>query len=114
MNVWVGGLAAEKLSDEDAVIFENPLINVNDIAFHSSSNYFELGEIIDARIVTDGFAIFLHRNPGARRVWETRENRLADARKIVLADILEDTTSFNIPYVEWVIEVLENLDKEVK
>lgn len=48
----------------------------------------ELGEVVDARIVTGDFAIFLHRNPGARRVWEIRENRLADARKKVLSVLL--------------------------
>ena len=110
VNVWLRGLAAEKLSDEDEIIFENLLINVNDISYFSSINYFELGEVIDARIVTGDFAIFLHRNPGARRVWENRENRLADARKIIDDVLLEDTASFNFPYVEWVNEALESLD----
>ena len=110
-NVWVRGLAAEKLSDDDATVFENLLININDIAYFSAANYFELGEDVDARIVSSHFAIFLHRNPGARRVWEARESRLAKGRKTVQARFLAETTSFDVPYVKWVMEALEDLDQ---
>ncbi|MFC1688875.1 hypothetical protein ACFL07_04340 [Pseudomonadota bacterium] len=114
VNVWLRGLAGQKLSGDDAAIFENLLINVNDISFFSSSNYYELGEIADARTVTSDLAIFLHRNPGARQVWEAREKRLGKARKIVEAGLMEDAASLDIPYVEWVTEALENLDQEAK
>ncbi len=114
VSVWVKGLAGEKLSDDDTVIFENLLINVNDITFHSASNYFQLGDHADARIVTGDLAIFLHRNPGARRVWETRENRLAELRKINSPDNWKEISSVGIPYVEWVTGALEKLDQETK
>ena len=37
VNVWARGLAGEKLSDEDAIVFENLLVNINDITEPHSS-----------------------------------------------------------------------------
>ena len=110
-NVWVRGLAAEKLSDDDAAVFEILLINLNDITYTATANYFELGEAVDARITVSDFAIFLHRNPGARRLWEARESRLAEGREITQGEFQEETTSFDVPYVKWVMEALGDLDQ---
>lgn len=112
VNVWAKGLAGEKLSNEDAVVFENLLVNINDITFHASSNYFNLGDETSARLVVSDLAIFLHRHPGARSVWETREQRLAVAREIALSNYWLESELF--PYVEWVTEALEKLDKGSK
>jgi hypothetical protein len=112
VNVWAKGLAGEKLSDEDAVVFENLLVNINDITFHASSNYYNLGDETSARLVVSDLAIFLHRNPGARSVWETREQRLAVARETALSNYWLEQAHF--PYVEWVTEALEKLDKGAK
>jgi hypothetical protein len=38
MNVWVRGLAAEKLSDDDAAVFENLLLNINDITHNMNGS----------------------------------------------------------------------------
>jgi hypothetical protein len=114
VNVWVRGLAAEKLSVDDAAVFENLLININDITFFSSLNHFNLGSNVDARMFIEDFAIFLHRNPGARRVWEARESRLAEGREVVQFGHTEDTTKFTFPYVKWVMQALENLDQTVE
>jgi uncharacterized membrane protein YecN with MAPEG domain len=32
VDVWISGLAGKKLSDRNAVIFENLLVNLNDVA----------------------------------------------------------------------------------
>jgi hypothetical protein len=109
VNVWAKGLAGEELSYEDAVVFENLLVNINDITFHASSNYYSLGDQTSARLVISDLAIFLHRNPGARSVWETREQRLDAAREIALSDFGLEPAHF--PYVEWVNEALKKLDK---
>ena len=114
VNVWVRGLAAEKLSVDDAAVFENLLININDITFFTALNHFNLGSNEDARINTDDFAIFLHRNPGARRVWEARESRLAEGREVIQFGNTVDSTQFTLPYVEWVMQALENLDQTVE
>jgi len=113
VNVWVRGLAGEKLSDDDAAVFENLILNFNDITFFTTMNHFNLGNDADARINTDDFAIFLHRNPGARLVWEARESRLAEARKTLRSDPLEEAGSADLPYVEWVNQALVDLDQSV-
>ena len=113
VNVWVRGLAGNELSDDDAAVFENLILNFNDITYFTSLNHFNLGNDADARINIDDFAIFLHRNPGARRVWEARESRLAEGRKFVGSDFVEEAGSFDLPYVEWVMQALEDLDQSV-
>jgi hypothetical protein len=60
------------------------------------------------------FAIFLHRNPGARRVWEARESRLTEGREVVQLEHIGDSTKSTFPYVEWVMQALENLDQTVE
>ena len=108
VNVWARGLAGEKLSDEDAVVFENLLVNINDITYFSSENYFNLGDENSARLVVTDLAVFLHRNPGARNVWEAREQRLAVARKIAMSNNWTEPAN---RYVEWMTKALEKLDE---
>jgi hypothetical protein len=113
VNVWVRGLAGEKLSSDDAAVFGNLILNFNDITYFTAMNHFNLGSDAQARITTDDFAIFLHRNPGARRVWEARESRLAEGRKTVQSEFLEEAGSYEFPYVEWVTQALMDLDQKV-
>ena len=112
VNVWVRGLAAEKLNVDDAAVFENLLLNINDITYFTALNHFSLGSSEGARVNTTDFAIFLHRNPGARRVWEARERRLAEGREVVQPEPTERNDDF--PYVEWVMQGLEVLDQTVE
>ena len=114
VNVWVRGLAAEKLSVDDAAVFENLLLNINDITYFTALNHFNLGSNTDARINTDDFALFLHRNPGARRAWEARESRLSEGRAVVQSEFTEDMIMSNFPYVEWVMQALDDLDQTVE
>ena len=114
VNIWIRGLAAEELSVDDATIFVNLLNNVNDITFFTAFNHFALGSIADARITINDFAIFLHRNPGARRAWEARESRLLEGREIIESELIAETTKLDFPYVEWVKQDLEGLDQAVE
>jgi REP element-mobilizing transposase RayT len=99
---------------DDAAVFENLLLNINDITYFTALNHFNLGSNVDARINIADFAIFLHRNPGARRVWEARESGLAEGREVVQSELTEDAIKFNFPYVEWVMQALEDLDQTVE
>jgi vacuolar-type H+-ATPase subunit E/Vma4 len=58
------------------------------------------------------FAGFLHQNPGARRVWEVRENRLKSFRQAVVEELTEGINEFD--YTNMVIEALEKLDQAAK
>ena len=113
VNIWVRGLAGDKLSDDDAVVFENLILNFNDIAYFTSFNHFNLGNDGAARISTDDFAIFLHSNPGARRVWEARESRLSEGRKSIGSNLVEESPTHDYPYVEWVMQALMDLDRKI-
>jgi len=114
INVWVRGLAAEKLSVDDAAVFENLLININDITYTASMSHFNLGGNDDARMLIEDFAIFLHRNPGARRAWEARESRLADGRETIQTEHKGDSAKSTFPYVEWTKKFLDALDQTVE
>jgi len=112
VNVWVRGLAAEELSVDDAAVFENLLVNINDIAFFTAMNHFNFGSSEDAQVNIVDFAIFLHRNPGARRVWEAREARLAEGRAVIEIANVDDED--DLPYVELVMQALDDLDQSVE
>jgi hypothetical protein len=112
VDVWVSGLAGKKLSDRNAVIFDNLLVNVNDVTWSSASNYTLLGDEFRTRILISHFAGFLHQNPGARRVWEVCENRLKSFRQAVVEEFTEGRDEFD--YTGMVIETLEKLDQVAK
>ena len=80
-DVWEAGLADEELDPVDAVIFERLLITLNDIAYIAGRNQYQLErQDYTVEVGVRDFAAFLHRNPGARRVWEERERRLEASR----------------------------------
>lgn len=111
VDVWVRGLADEKLSRNDAAVFNNLLLNMNEIVYFTSLNQFRLAGTHDARLSVTDFAIFLHRNPGARRVWKARELLLAEGRGVIETNLSERVIGIEFPYVEWVLESLESLDE---
>lgn len=89
----------------------NLLININEKVYFSSLSQFRLGSANDARMNVTDFAVFLHSNPGARRVWKARELQLAERRHIVETKFSESVVEIEFPYVEWVLEALESLDE---
>jgi hypothetical protein len=111
VDVWVRGLADEKLSINDAAVFNNLLLNLNDMIFFTSLNQVRLGGTDNARMIVTDFAIFLHRNPGARRVWKARELQIAERREVIETRLSESVFELPFPYVEWVLEAFENLDE---
>ena len=109
-DLWIRGLADDELTDVEAVIFENLLVNLNDITFHVVSNYIELGENLGAEIVLSDFAGFLHQNPGARRFWEARENRLNQNREDLGIDDSGSAVDAAFDYSNRLFKVLAKLD----
>lgn len=80
-SIWVAGVSGEKLDASEKLIFENLVVNLNEVAFFVSISQDELSGGGDTTNITvQDFAAFLHRNPGAREVWELRESRLAKSR----------------------------------
>ena len=59
---------------------------------------------IDAGMLTlIGLATFLHENPGARRVWKEREDRLIRDRNVLIPDVADQST--------WRDTIQANLEK---
>ena len=67
---------------------------------------FEMGTEEDAELSLYDFAAFLHENPGARRVWQAREEELNNNRRILRA---EGAISWSF-WQEDISEVLTRLD----
>jgi len=83
-DVWVRGNADEELTPVESVIYER-LIQITNNSFYSViQQYIGLvgsEEIRETFIVE--FAAFLYENPGARRVWRAREERLKHYKETV-------------------------------
>lgn len=108
-EVWVRGLAGEELNRVEAMIFENLLVNMNDIAYHVDSNYRDLDEgVVGNSIAVADFASFLHRYDSARKVWVAREKRLADSRRELIPAFSEDNNT--LTYTRLILAHLEKLD----
>lgn len=107
-DVWVRGKADEPLSPVESAVFESLVRAVNDSAVFT---FLSLQEIFgdDFAYISPAlsdFSVFLWENPGARRVWEEREERMIKHRNILNPD--KDDFSFGM---EVVLENLEKLDK---
>lgn len=114
VGIWVRGLADEKLNREDSEVFNNLLLSINEIVYFTSLSQFRLGETANARENVTDFAIFLHRNPGARRVWKAREFMLAEKRDIIETKFEEKMVELKFNYMKWVLGALESLDESSK
>jgi hypothetical protein len=106
---WAKGLSGDELNPVERVVFENLVTNVNDLAFFISISQDQLIGTSKINVVVSDFAIFLHNNPGARIVWEQREERLEKSREILLPITDEDDDSA-LGYVESVKAALKMLD----
>ena len=73
-DIWIKGNAGEDLSESEQVIFEHLVLNEIDRAWFAVEQYKLIGYEDWIEPDTAEFAMFLHKNPGARNVWLTREN----------------------------------------
>jgi len=102
-DVWAQGAAGGELSAEDTVIFERLVNDINERAITEYVSEDLLGNTGNAQAVMGDFAILLHQNPGARRVWETREANLNRYRQM-----LEPEVELQFSY--WQRDISELLD----
>ncbi len=87
-DTWVKGISGGELDKAEATIFENLILNINDRAVLASEGARRMGFETAADSIVHDFAAFLHKNPGARRVWEAREQDLEKYRsQLMPADI---------------------------
>ncbi len=75
-DIWERGNKGEELEEDEAAIFSRQVLIINDEAYFSVQQSIIWGRSEDAEADAAIFAAYLHENPGARRVWRTREDRL--------------------------------------
>jgi len=98
-DVWVRGNAGEELTPVESVVYERLIEIVNNSYYTAQEQYLEIMgvEDIDPLTVIE-FAAFLYENPGARRVWRAREERLRHYRGFVSPE--EQITSAWVELIE--------------
>ena len=100
-DIWERGNKGEKLEEDEAAIFSRQVIIVNDEAYFSVQQSIIWGRPETAEADAAIFAAYLHENPGARRIWRAREDRLKYYRGQAVPD--EQVTS------DWIQRIESNL-----
>ena len=113
VDVWMRGNADENLTSAEAEIYLRLLTNMNNRFYFIVQQQERLGVGDDAVLDVAEFAGFLYENPGARRVWRAREDRLGKYRGLIKPS--EITTSDWIELIESYIAIYEQrLDAAVQ
>ena len=105
VDVWMRGNADENLTSAEAEIYLRLLTNMNNRFYFIVQQQERLGVGDEAVLDVAEFAGFLYENPGARRVWRAREDRLGKYRGLIKPS--EVTTSDWIELIESHIATFE-------
>ena len=82
-DIWVRGNAGEDLDAIEAIIYANLLENLATLSHLSSRSSMLLGNERGADANRRDFAVYLHKNPGARHLWETLQRELEETRNLL-------------------------------
>ena len=88
-DIWLRGNAGDSLTSAEAVIYETLLANKNDLFILKHAQALRLKDPENAYTLSIDFIGFLHRNPGARKVWAERELLLIRNRERFGVDLAE-------------------------
>jgi hypothetical protein len=105
MDIWLRGNAGEELGPEEQKIHALLVHMENEMAYFAAAALRRLEDDKAADLDAAIFAGFLHENPGARRVWRDREQRLGNYRGLVQPGEL--TTSSWVELIESHLAVIE-------
>jgi hypothetical protein len=86
-ELWERAAAGEELSPSEALILDNLVYNLSRQAINSYFINLNFSTEEDAIRVRNDFAIFLYRNPGARRYWQAWEEEMIRYRRILEPEI---------------------------
>ena len=100
-DIWERGNKGEELEEDESAIFSRLVFIVNDEAYYAVQQTIVWGESEFADLDAAIFAAYLHENPGARRVWREREDRLENYRSQVVPG--DQTTS------DWIQRIESNM-----
>jgi hypothetical protein len=76
----------------------------NELAFYRVNRYYKLNDELSAKVIEADFIGFLHRNPGARKVWRNHEEEVISNRRLLDVHLVDF-------WYDIVIEGLEKLDE---
>ncbi len=82
-EIWVKGNAGEELDASETAVYTEMIavLSTRWVVAESHASQLGRGEIAD--LIRHDWAAFLHRNPGARRVWLSREEKLIGYRQLL-------------------------------
>ncbi len=85
-DVWVKGNAGRELSEAEYAVYVETLSAMNTRLVVMESHASQLGRVEIAHLIRRDWAAFLHQNPGARRAWLSREDKLIQYRRLMAPD----------------------------
>ena len=85
-EIWVKGNAGGELTDQQAAVFLQLIGLINTRWFVEYRHAAQLGRTDVAETILHDWSAFLYQNPGARRVWQAREENLNKFRDILLPE----------------------------
>lgn len=103
-DIWFRGCANDSLSTKEKIIFEAMIEDRNELAFYRVNRYYKLNDELSAKVIEADFIGFLHRNPGARKVWRNHEEEVISNRRLLDVHLVDF-------WYDIVIEGLEKLDE---
>jgi len=111
-DIWAKGNAGDELNEIDSIVYRNLVDNMEDFHFFSMHAADYLGNEGGAQANMIGFAMFLHDNPGAHRIWREETVRTVEAQSLFQTADLADITGSWLESVESAIKKLEHADKQ--
>ena len=82
-EIWSKGNAGEELTPAEFAIFSGQVRTINDMAWYAIQVDLQMGLDEAASIDVAEFALYLHKNPGAFKVWLDREEELSIYRGLL-------------------------------
>jgi len=83
-TVWVKGNADEELSAAESAVFYELVGLLNTRWFVEHRHATQLGRPDIAETIKYDWSAFLHQNPGARQVWQSREEKIQKYRQMLV------------------------------
>jgi len=101
-DIWVRGNAGDELDESEAAIYRNLLRDMNAYAVFTVMRLRRMGQHATAENTIADFAGYLHDNPGALQIWNSRQELLDRNRGLLTPDVHATST--------WQREIRSKLD----
>ncbi len=85
-EVWVKGNAGETLNATESAIYGELINVINTRRVVAEAQARQLGRGDISTLIRRDWAAFLHQNPGARKVWQAKEENLIEYRRLIAPD----------------------------